>query len=86
MISWSGNAAVNPEVRRIVDTITGWHGYKKGAEMRTLNTDEVRRLAYCYDIRSLVLTLLYTVPEYAEATVNKKNAIYDMVVRYMERR
>ena len=54
--------------------------------MRKLNTDEARRLAYCYDLRSLVLTLLYTVPEYTEAPVNKKNAIYDMVVRDMERR
>jgi len=52
--------------------------------MRKLNTDETRRLAYCHDLRSLVLTLLYTVPEYAEAPINKKNAIYDMVVRYME--
>ncbi len=86
MISRSGNAAVNPEVRRIVGTITGWHGYKKGAEMRKLNTDEVGRLAYCHDLRSLVLALLYTVPEYAEAPINKKNAIYDMVVRDMERR
>jgi hypothetical protein len=86
MISWSGNAAVNPEVRRIVDTITGWHGHQEGADMRKLNTDETRRLTYCYDLRSLVLTLLYTVPEYVEAPVNKKNAVYDMVVRSMERR
>lgn len=49
--------------------------------MNRLDEQNMRRINRCYDIRSLVLTLLYTVPQYVEAPIEKKNAIYDMVVR-----
>lgn len=52
--------------------------------MIRLDEQNMRRLSRCCDIRSVVLTLLYTVPQYVEAPIEKKNAIYDMVVRSLK--
>lgn len=52
--------------------------------MNRLDEQNMRRINRCYDIRSLVLTLLYTVPQYVEAPLKEKNAIYDMVVRSLK--
>ena len=49
-----------------------------------IDEQNLRRISRCYDIRSLVLTLLYTVPQYVEAPLKEKNAIYDMVVRSLK--
>ena len=52
--------------------------------MNRLDEQNMRRIRRCYDIRSLVLTLLYTIPQYVEAPLKEKNTIYDMVVRSLK--
>lgn len=46
---------------------------------------DMDRIMKCRDTRSLVLTMLCAIPEYMESPLKTKNAIYDMVVRSIER-